>query len=87
LEIIILIIIIIIIVIMGLIRITRHHTYKVTCFLEIITIIINIRRRWVDDIKMDFQEVGFGYIDWIGLAQDRDSWRTLLSAVMKLRVP
>ena len=45
------------------------------------------RRRWVDNIKKDLQEVGFGYMDWIGLAQDRDRWRTLLSAVMILRVP
>ena len=45
------------------------------------------RRRWVDNIMMDFQEVGCGYMDWIGLAQDRDSWRTLVSAVMNLRVP
>jgi hypothetical protein len=44
-------------------------------------------RRWVDHIKMDLQEVGCGYVDWIGLAQDRDRWRTLLSAVMNLRVP
>ena len=44
------------------------------------------RRRWVD-IRMDLQEVGFGYMDWIGLAQDRDRWRTVGSAVMKLRVP
>ena len=45
------------------------------------------RRRWVDNIKMDLQEVGRGYMDWIGLAQDRDRWRTLVSAVMNLRVP
>ena len=45
------------------------------------------RRRWVDNIRMDLQEVGCGYIDWIGLAQDRDRWRTLVSAVMKLGVP
>ena len=38
-------------------------------------------------IRMDPQEVGCGYVDWIGLAQDRDSWRTLVSAVMNLRVP
>ena len=44
------------------------------------------RRRGVDNITMDFQEVGCGYVDWIGLAQDRDRWRTLVSAVMKLRV-
>ena len=45
------------------------------------------RRRWVDNITMDLQEVGCGYMDWIGLAQDRDRWRTLVSAVMNLRVP
>ena len=45
------------------------------------------RRRWVDNIRMDLQEVGWGYMDWIGLVQDRDGWRTLVSAVMNLRVP
>ena len=45
------------------------------------------RRRWVDSIRMDFQEVGCGYMDWIGRAQGRDMWRTLVSAVMNLRVP
>ena len=45
------------------------------------------RRRWVDNIRMDIQEVGCGYMDWTGLAQDRDRWRTLVSAVMNLRVP
>ena len=45
------------------------------------------RRRWVDNIRMDLQEVGSGYMDWIGLSQDRDRWRTLVSAVMNLRVP
>ena len=45
------------------------------------------RRRWVDNIRTDLQEVGCGYVDWIGLAQDRDRWRTLVSAVRNLRVP
>ena len=45
------------------------------------------RRRWVDNIRMDLQEVECGNLDWIGLAQDRDRWRTLVSAVMNLRVP
>ena len=45
------------------------------------------RRRWVDNIRMDLQEVKCGYMDWIGLAQDRDRWRTLVSAVMNLRAP
>jgi len=44
-------------------------------------------RRWVDIIRMDLQEVGCGYMDWIGQAQDRDRWRMLVSAVMNLRVP
>ena len=44
------------------------------------------RRRRADNIRMDLQEVGCGYMDWIGLAQDRDRWRTLVSAVMNLRV-
>ena len=45
------------------------------------------RCRWVDNIRMDLQEVGGGYVDWIFLAQDRDSCRTLVSAVMNLLVP
>ena len=45
------------------------------------------RRRRVDNIRTDLQEVGCGYVDWIGLVQDRDRWRTLVSTVMKLRVP
>jgi len=40
----------------------------------------------VDNIRTDLQEVGCGYMDWIGLAQDRDRWRTLVSVVMNLRV-
>jgi len=44
------------------------------------------RRRWVDNIRMDLQEVGCGCMDWIGLVQDRDRWQTLVSAVMNLRV-
>jgi hypothetical protein len=44
------------------------------------------RRRWEDNINMDLQEVGWG-MDWIELAQDRDRWRALVNAVMKVRVP
>jgi len=41
------------------------------------------RRRLVDNIRMDLQEVRCGYMDWIGLAQDRDRWQTLVNAAMK----
>jgi len=44
------------------------------------------KRKWVDNIRMNLQDVGCGYMDWIGLARDRDRWRTLVSAVMNLRV-
>jgi hypothetical protein len=44
-------------------------------------------RRWEDNIKMDLQEVGGSYGDWIELAQDRDRWRLLVSTVRNLRVP
>ena len=45
------------------------------------------RHRWEDNIKMVLQEVRCGGMDWIELAQDRDRWRALVNAVMKLRVP
>ena len=45
------------------------------------------RRRWEDNIGMDLREVGCGYVDWMELAQDRDKWRALVSAVINLRVP
>ena len=45
------------------------------------------RLRWDDNINMGLQEVGCGGMDWIDLAQDRDSWRALGNAVMNLRVP
>jgi hypothetical protein len=44
------------------------------------------RRRWVDNIKMDLEEVGLDGIDWIDLAQDRVRWRALVNAVMNFRV-
>jgi hypothetical protein len=44
-------------------------------------------RRWEDNIKMDLQEVGWGGVDWIDMAQDRDRWRAVVSAVMNLLVP
>jgi hypothetical protein len=45
------------------------------------------RRRWVGNIKMDLLEIGWGVVDWIRLAQDRDKCRALVNAVMNLRVP
>jgi len=45
------------------------------------------RRRWEDNIKMDLQELGCGYMDWTELAQVRDRWRSFVNAVMNLRVP
>jgi hypothetical protein len=45
------------------------------------------RRRWEDNIKVDFQEAGCGAMDWIELAQDRDRWRALVNAVKNFRVP
>jgi hypothetical protein len=45
------------------------------------------RRRWEDKIKMDLREIGFGDVDWIHLAQDRDRWRALVNTAMNLRVP
>jgi hypothetical protein len=45
------------------------------------------RRRWVDNIKRDLGEVGWGDVDWIGLAQDRNRWRTVVNSVLRLRVP
>jgi hypothetical protein len=45
------------------------------------------RRRWEDNIKMDLREIGFGNVDWIHWAQDRDKWQALVNTVMNLRVP
>jgi hypothetical protein len=44
------------------------------------------RRRWEDGIRMDLMEIDWGVVEWIHLAQDRDRWRALVNAVMKLRV-
>jgi hypothetical protein len=45
------------------------------------------RRRWVDNVRMDLVEVGWGDVDWVGLAQDRDRWRALVNSVLNFRVP
>jgi hypothetical protein len=45
------------------------------------------RRRWVDNIMRDLREVGWGDVDWIGLAKDRNRWRALVNSVLNLRVP
>jgi hypothetical protein len=45
------------------------------------------RLRWVDNFRMDFEEVGWGDVDWIGLAQDRNRWRAVVNSVLNLRVP
>jgi hypothetical protein len=45
------------------------------------------RRRWLDNIRMDLVEVGWGVANWIGLARDRDRWRALVNSVLNLRIP
>jgi hypothetical protein len=45
------------------------------------------RRRWVDNIRIDLGEVGWGDVDWIGVAKDRNRWRALDNSVLNLRVP
>jgi hypothetical protein len=45
------------------------------------------RRRWEDNIKMHLRKIGFGDVDWIHWAQDRDRWRILVNMVMNLWVP
>jgi hypothetical protein len=46
-----------------------------------------LRRRWVDNIRMDLGEVGWGGVDWIRLAKDRNRWRALVNSVLNLRIP
>jgi hypothetical protein len=45
------------------------------------------RRRWMDNIKMNLLKIGWGVVDWIGLAEDRNRWRALVNEVLNLRVP
>jgi hypothetical protein len=46
-----------------------------------------LRRRWMDNIKMDLSEIGLNDVDWIGFAQDRYRWRAPVNSVMNFRVP
>jgi hypothetical protein len=45
------------------------------------------RRRWVNNVRMDLGDVGWGDVDWIGLAKDRNRWRAVVNSVLNLRVP
>jgi hypothetical protein len=45
------------------------------------------RRKWEDNTRMDHREIGWGGMDWIDLAQNRDQWRAVVNTVMNLRVP
>jgi hypothetical protein len=45
------------------------------------------KSRWDDNIKMDLREIGWGSMDWIDLAQDRDQWRALMNTAVNLRIP
>jgi hypothetical protein len=47
---------------------------------------LGTRRSWMDNIKMDHREMGWGGVDWIGLAEDKDQWRALVNAVMNVRL-
>jgi hypothetical protein len=49
--------------------------------------LVRPRRRGVDNIKMDLREIGWGAMNWIDVAQDRDQWRALVNTIMNLRVP
>jgi hypothetical protein len=65
----------------------KRNAYKLVGKLEGRRPLERLRRRWVDNIRMDLGEVGWGDEDWIGLAQDRDRWRVLVNSVLNLRVP
>jgi hypothetical protein len=49
--------------------------------------LVRARRRWMDNIRMDLGEAGWGDVDWIGLAKDRNRWIALVNPVLNLRVP
>jgi len=61
--------------------------YSSSLKIRVVVLFGRPRRRWEDNIEVDLQEVGYGGMDWIELAQDRDRWRALLNAVMNFRVP
>jgi len=62
------------------------HSWQTILYNTLCQIVHYLSHVWMA-IRMDLQEMGCGYMDWIGLAQDRDRWRTLVSAVMNIRVP
>jgi hypothetical protein len=68
-------------------KIFEINPWPLPCSLQFIIHLWRPRRRWEDNIKMDLREIGFGDVDWIHLAQDRDRWRALVSMLMNLRVP
>jgi hypothetical protein len=49
--------------------------------------LVRSRRKWVDNIRMDLGEMGWGDVDWIGLAKDRNRWRALVNSVLNLQIP
>jgi hypothetical protein len=71
------------------------HPTEFKCFCEVLLVgkpegkrpLGRPRRRWENNIKMDLREIGWGDMDWIDLAQDRDQWRALVNTVINLRVP
>jgi hypothetical protein len=57
---------------------------QILCFW---TLLGRPRCRWVHNIKMDLREIGWGGVDWIVMAQDKEGWRALVNGVLNLRVP
>jgi hypothetical protein len=64
-----------------------HITYSLVRKFQVKKSLGSPRLRWVDNIKMDLKEIGWGSMDWIDLAQDRDECKALVYTVMKLRIP
>ena len=56
-------------------------------FVQTMHLCVSCKSEWKDNTKMDLKNVGWGSMDWIALTQDRERWRALVNAVMKLRVP